>query len=86
MTNQKTSIDRTVHEHLDDISARLAQSRAVLTAVENDGEGPNGFEQFNHGQVMSLLWTIDTLLEQAQEFTGAAYSATSRLTRRAAQQ
>ncbi|MCX7168609.1 MAG: hypothetical protein NTV11_20375 [Rhodocyclales bacterium] len=62
----------TYRNHLDLTLARLTQARAVLEVVTNDGEAGK-LDRLSFGDVLNLLWTVDTLLEQAGTATELAY-------------
>ncbi|NFV82107.1 hypothetical protein [Magnetospirillum aberrantis] len=53
-----------------DALARLAQARTVLNVLLYDGEYVDKFERLAHEEVVNLIWTAVTLLEQSEDFLG----------------
>jgi hypothetical protein len=55
---------------MDTTNSRLTQARAVLGLVVGRGTDENRFET-SHSEIMSALWAVQSLLDQAQDALGA---------------
>ena len=58
-------------DHVNETLARLAQARGVLKVINDDCEAGE-FDRLSASDIQNLLWTVDTLLEQGQDFAWQA--------------
>ena len=70
---------KTVTDHLNDVSMRIAQARGVVMSLmenvqrDEEAEGLACFgEMMGFTEVVNTFWAIDALLEQASDFCGEA--------------
>ena len=79
---------KTVTDHLNDVSMRIAQARGVVMSLmenvqrDEEAEGLACFgEMMGFTEVVNTFWAIDALLEQASDFCGDSYKAACRVRR-----
>lgn len=70
---------KTLTTHLDDVSMRIVQARAVLRSLsENmtqEGSGIRFGDTLSFTEVANTFWAVDSLLDQASAYCGDGYSA-----------
>jgi hypothetical protein len=76
-TNHSDSAAKTNIDALDIASGRLHQARGVLSMLATAGLGDRAFSGLTHETVMSSIWALQALLDQAHAAVGEINVATA---------